>query len=68
MNPYGILILMVVHQVAGFPTHRQEIPNGHKVLHPCQPDTIWKGVGHQNMLGSGPLNPFGIDFDSEGNV
>lgn len=42
------------------------IPNGDHVPHPCKPNFIWHGVGHRNAEGGGDRNPFGEDFDKNG--
>lgn len=57
-----VVILMIASNVYSYPHFRQQIPNGDRVPNPCVPSTIWMGVGHQNLMGGGPRNPFGIDF------
>ena len=53
------------------PTHarpyfRDRIPNGRNVPNPYIPGSVWSGVGHFNVGGGGPRNPFGLDFAAEG--
>lgn len=53
------IILSVAH---GYPRFQGYIPNGNRVPNPCHPTDMWPGVGHQAIGGSGPRNPFGLDF------
>nr|KAG5705742.1 hypothetical protein BaRGS_027401 [Batillaria attramentaria] len=46
--------------------YQAKLPNGQHVPHPCKPNYIWHGVGHQNPLGGGERNQFGLDFASHG--
>jgi len=46
----------------GYYQYQTAIPNGQQVPHPCKPNFIWHGVGHQNPGGGGERNPFGQDF------
>jgi len=48
--------------------YQDRIPNGGQVPHPCKPNYIWRGVGHQNVLGGGDRNPFGLAFAAAGYV
>lgn len=48
--------------VQSLPDYQAQIPNGHKVGHPCFANTVWKGVGHKYHGGGGFLNSFGEDF------
>ncbi|XP_052692764.1 DBH-like monooxygenase protein 2 homolog isoform X1 [Crassostrea angulata] len=50
----------------GFKSFQHKIPNGDSVPHPCKPNYLWHGVGHENELGGGSRNPFGRDFDAAG--
>lgn len=52
----------------GFKSFQRKIPNGDSVPHPCKPNYLWHGVGHENELGGGSRNPFGRDFDAAGKV
>lgn len=61
----GLICLPICH---GYMTYQDNIPNGAFVPHPCKPNYIWKGVGHQNVLGGGVRNPFGSDFKDAGYV
>ena len=54
--------------VQAYPTYQDQIPNCHAVPDPCYIDTVWAGVGHENSLGTCAINPFGIDFEANGNV
>ena len=56
------------HAGKSYPLFRGRIPNGEFVPHPCLPNYIWRGVGHRNPLGGGARNPFGEDFDKNGQV
>ena len=49
-------------QVQSYPQYRDELPNGYNVMNPCNHSEIWNGVGHENKLGGGPRNPFGLAF------
>lgn len=53
---------MLASSVYGYRSFQGKIPNGDRVPNPCDNSTIWQGVGHQNLTGGGPQNPFGIDF------
>jgi hypothetical protein len=59
MSPLLFCIAACCH---GYPSYQNNIPNGHKVPHPCGGNNEWGGVGHQFSKGGGPLNPFGIDL------
>ncbi|BFZ15699.1 hypothetical protein BsWGS_18738 [Bradybaena similaris] len=50
----------------GYSNYQERIPNGNNVNHPCKPNYRWPGVGHQNPLGGGKRNVFGIDFQKAG--
>ena len=57
---------------AGFayPNFQAAIPNGDKVVNPCDLDGVrgqpWPGVGHRQTAGSGTRNPFGNDWARNG--
>ena len=51
-----------------FREFKLQIPNGDNVPNPCVENTKWNAPGHLNILGGGPRNPFGEDFDKEGMV
>ena len=59
---------------AGFayPNFQAAIPNGDKVVNPCDLDGVrgqpWPGVGHRQTAGSGTRNPFGEDWAKNGFV
>lgn len=62
------MILLFVNWSEEYGSFRDKIPNGHKVPHPCNPSTIWNGVGHKAQGGGGERNPFGLDFYIQGKV
>lgn len=65
LSSYSLgIILFINFSVCchGYPSYQNNIPNGHKVPHPCGGNNEWCGVGHQFSKGGGPLNPFGIDL------
>ena len=62
------LVLSLFAVVDGYSHFRDLIPNGKNVPHPCRPNYIWKGVGHENQAGGGDRNPFGEDFNANGKV
>ena len=59
---------MIIATVSGYKHFQDLIPNGKKVPHPCKPNYVWKGVGHENVAGGGVRNPFGRDFYTNGKV
>ena len=61
-----IVLLTLVELVTCYQSYQLAIPNGAKVPHPCQLNTIWGAVGHLNPQGGGDLNPFGEDFKAAG--
>lgn len=63
-----ILAALLVCGVAGFKSYQNQIPNGANIPHPCKPNFIWQGVGHQNAQGGGDRNPFGTAFKAAGLV
>ncbi|CAG5125662.1 unnamed protein product, partial [Candidula unifasciata] len=50
----------------GFHDFQEQIPNGNNVPHPCKANYRWPGVGHENPLGGGDRNTFGLDFQKAG--
>ncbi len=50
------------------PQYISHLPNGNRVVDPCPPQAMWRGVGHMNRGGGGALNPFGKDFASAAHV
>ncbi|KAL3870712.1 hypothetical protein ACJMK2_038756 [Sinanodonta woodiana] len=58
--------ILVIDGLLAYPFFPERIPNGNIVPHPCKADSIWYGVGHQNMQGGGKRNQFGLDFLSAG--
>jgi dopamine beta-monooxygenase len=63
-----VLLTALYLTAHAYPTNRKKIPNGYSVPNPCNLSTIWPGVGHENVYGSGPRNPFGRDFEANGQV
>ena len=66
MHLFYVLLLLTgcgAHKI-----FQDRIPNGDRIPHPCKINDIWQGVGHQNPLGGGELNPFGEDFNANGQV
>ncbi|ELU02341.1 hypothetical protein CAPTEDRAFT_106799, partial [Capitella teleta] len=63
------LLVAVLHCVSyaeGYTIFQERIPNGFTVPHPCKPNYIWKGAGHDQLQGGGKRNAFGIDFAAAG--
>ena len=63
-----VCVFLLFSTSQGFKFFQTKIPNGDSVPHPCKPNYRWYGVGHQNELGGGSRNPFGLDFDAAGKV
>ena len=63
-----IITAALVCAVAGYKTFQNQIPNGGNIPHPCKPNFIWQGVGHQSVQGGGDRNPFGTAFKAAGSV
>ena len=63
-RPLGgtLVALALVSYVQGYAYLQHQIPNGEFVPHPCKPNFLWKGVGHENLNGGGFNNAFGLDF------
>ena len=60
----ALLFTICVSLTLGRPEYQGRIPNGAQVQSVNgQP---WPGVGHMRAAGSGPLNPFGVDFQAAG--
>ena len=53
-----LLVLALVSVSIGYKFFQKSIPNGDRVLNPCD-NTIWDGVGHLNKAGGGDRNVFG---------
>ncbi|KAL3870612.1 hypothetical protein ACJMK2_038660 [Sinanodonta woodiana] len=62
-----VLLLWLLHCVGCYQIFQDLIPNGNIVPHPCKANYIWRGVGHNNPLGGGQRNPFGLAFHAAGN-
>ncbi|XP_005097156.1 temptin-like [Aplysia californica] len=58
-------LLCAVALCAAHSYYISEIPNGDKLPNPCGTGT-WPGVGHWNLNGGGPQNPFGEAFAAAG--
>ena len=65
---YICFLLLWSSRTLGFKSFQQRIPNGDSVPHPCKPNFLWHGVGHENELGGGSRNKFGLDFAAAGLV
>ncbi|XP_050411531.1 uncharacterized protein LOC126826385 [Patella vulgata] len=63
-----VLECTCIIDVQGYGGYRDKIPNGKRVPHPCKPNYIWNGVGHQTSAGGGYRNPFGEDFAKAGHL
>lgn len=63
-----LVSLMACSCVYGYKLYQNKIPNGGSIPHPCKPNYIWQGVGHENVLGGGVRNPFGTAFKAAGAV
>ena len=61
---YRFLLFLsaLISLCVSYESYQNKIPNGRSVPHPCKPNYIWYGVGHQKVLGSGSRNPFGEAF------
>ncbi|XP_022313983.1 tyramine beta-hydroxylase-like [Crassostrea virginica] len=63
---YICFLLLWSSRTLGFKSFQQRIPNGDSIPHPCKPNFLWHGVGHENELGGGSRNKFGLDFAAAG--
>ncbi|XP_076468958.1 dopamine beta-hydroxylase-like [Babylonia areolata] len=61
-----LAVALCLPSIHPYPMYGQEIPNGDQVPHPCKPNFLWHGVGHQISQGGGARNPFGEDFAANG--
>ena len=61
------LLPLLVGWVSCFQHFQKEIPNGEIVPGPDNTGK-WMGVGHKNAQGGGVRNPFGVDFNANGQV
>ncbi|KAL3311418.1 hypothetical protein Ciccas_010002 [Cichlidogyrus casuarinus] len=41
-----------------------QVPNGARVPDPCDPSHFVEAIGHENSVGGGLLNEFGVDFEA----
>ncbi|KAL4218663.1 hypothetical protein ACF0H5_021252 [Mactra antiquata] len=57
-----VVLTLLSPRCHGYRFFQDRIPNGDKVPHPCRQGSIWSGVGHENEMGGGVRNPFGLDF------
>ncbi|XP_053380508.1 uncharacterized protein LOC123546565 isoform X2 [Mercenaria mercenaria] len=65
----SLLLPIVIHTlVDGYQHFQLKIPNGEIIPHPCKPNFLWRGVGHDNLNGGGPRNAFGSDFENNGQI
>ncbi|KAK3782675.1 hypothetical protein RRG08_037678 [Elysia crispata] len=62
-----IISLVLVGVAMAYNSYRSLIPNGSSVPNPCGGGS-WRGVGHLQEGGTGPLNPFGADFAANNHV
>ncbi|CAG2247962.1 DBH [Mytilus edulis] len=58
--------LFCVGIATAYPNFKDILPNGNEVPHPCKANYLWHGVGHNNPLGGGSRNQFGLDFKTAG--
>lgn len=54
-----LLLSLSILNINGYKHFQARIPNGDKVVNPCDNSTIWSGVGHFAKDGGGKRNPFG---------
>ncbi|KAH3792360.1 MOXD1 homolog 1-like isoform X2 [Dreissena polymorpha] len=59
---------LVAKSLDAYSSYRDNIPNGYNVTHPCDSSMTWNGVGHENAMGGGARNPFGLDFKANNAV
>ena len=52
---------------SGYQHFQNAIPNGKNVPDPTI-DATWQGVGHENAMGGGVRNRFGLDFAANDKV
>ena len=62
------VLVSVLYVVYSYPGYKDRVPNGGIISHPCFPGTVWDGLGHELVRGRGVRNPFGRDFEANGNV
>ncbi|RUS91460.1 hypothetical protein EGW08_000784 [Elysia chlorotica] len=60
------LVALAIGSSQAYMTFQNQIPNGNQVPHPCKANFMWPGVGHENRLGGGVNNQFGLDFKDAG--
>ena len=69
LKMYKVLFsILLLPACEGFKIYQDRIPNGNHIPHPCKPNYIWHGVGHQNSQGGGVRNAFGKDFQANEKV
>lgn len=61
-------LLCCVIKVDAYRHYQKLIPNGERVPHPCKPNYVWHGVGHEKPEGAGKRNPFGVQFAEAGRI
>ncbi|KAJ8304199.1 hypothetical protein KUTeg_017782 [Tegillarca granosa] len=61
-------MILSVNPGEAFSDYITRIPNGNHIVHPCDTDMKWYGVGHQEPGGAGALNVFGQDFERYGKI
>ena len=62
------VLVSILYVVYSYPGYKDRIPNGGIISHPCFPGMVWGGLGHELVRGRGVRNPFGRDFEANGNV
>ncbi|XP_055862377.1 tyramine beta-hydroxylase-like [Biomphalaria glabrata] len=60
-----LFVVLFAPGALAYRSFKSKIPNGDAVPHPCKANTLWEGVGHFIEGGTGPRNPFGVDFAAE---
>lgn len=63
-----VVLAFGLHVASGHSHYQTMIPNGHRVPDPCDPQSLWHGVGHRRPPGKGPRNPFGLAFANNNHV
>ena len=64
----AFILALFVTTTTAHSIYQTYIPNGANVPSPCQPGSVWSGVGHQVPGGGGDRNPFGLDFAANQHV
>ncbi|KAH9489133.1 hypothetical protein Btru_057526 [Bulinus truncatus] len=60
------LFVALLPAVLAYHTFTDLIPNGRSVPDPCNPGSVWEGVGHLVKEGQSKRNSFGKDFNTYG--